>query len=123
AERALAAVSEERVVALLRRLVDVSSPTGTERACAETLAEYLGGVGVQADIQRFGVSRGNVLARVPGRGDGVNLMFCGHLDTSGPPAAPAPRRSPPRLRARPLPPISHIRLWRTASSSGSARST
>jgi acetylornithine deacetylase len=83
AERALAAVSEERVVALLRRLVDVSSPTGNERACAETLAEYLGGVGVQADVQRFGASRGNVLARVPGRGDGVNLMFCGHLDTSG----------------------------------------
>src|SRR5438477_6626754 len=83
AERALAAVSEERVVALLRRLVDVPSPTGNERACAESLAEYLAGVGVRADVQRFGASRANVLARVPGRGDGVNLMCCGHLDTSG----------------------------------------
>jgi acetylornithine deacetylase/succinyl-diaminopimelate desuccinylase-like protein len=83
AERALAAVSEERVLGLLRRLVDVPSPTGDERACAEALAEHLGGVGVPADLQCFGDRRANVLARAPGRGDGVRLMYCGHLDTGG----------------------------------------
>jgi acetylornithine deacetylase len=81
--RALAAVSEARVVALLRRLVDVPSPTGDERACAEALAEYLDSVGVRAAVQPFGASRANVRARLAGQGDGVNLMFCGHLDTSG----------------------------------------
>ena len=54
AERALAAVSEERVLGLLRRLVDVPSPTGDERACAEALAEHLGGVGVPADLSASG---------------------------------------------------------------------
>ncbi|HEY7065530.1 MAG TPA: M20/M25/M40 family metallo-hydrolase [Chloroflexota bacterium] len=83
AERALAAIGEERVVGLLRRLVDTPSPTGDERACAETLADHLRGVGVPADVQPFGGSRANVLARAPGRGDGVRLMYCGHLDTGG----------------------------------------
>jgi acetylornithine deacetylase/succinyl-diaminopimelate desuccinylase-like protein len=82
-EKALAAVSEERVIGLLRRLVDVPSPTGNERACAEALAAHLTAVGVGAEVQDFGASRANVLGRVPGRGDGVSLMFCGHLDTSG----------------------------------------
>ncbi len=81
--RALAAVSEERLVALVRRLIDVPSPTGDERPCAEALAAHLHAEGLAADLQTFGANRGNVLAHVPGRGDGVRLMFCGHLDTSG----------------------------------------
>src|SRR5215212_4608911 len=82
-EEALAAVSEQRVVDLLRRLIDVPSPTGDERACAEALAAHLSAAGVGAEVQPFGASRANMLGRVPGRGDGVALMFCGHLDTSG----------------------------------------
>ena len=96
AERALAAVSEERVVALLRRLVDVPSPTGAERACAEALADHLLSVGLRADLQPFGASRANVVGRLAGQGDGVNLMFCGHLDTGayGDPARDFPLNGP-----------------------------
>ena len=37
AERAVAAVSEERVIGRFGRLVDVPSPPGDERACAEAV--------------------------------------------------------------------------------------
>jgi acetylornithine deacetylase len=83
AERALARIDEERIVRLLCRLIDTPSPTGEELACAEVLAEHLRQVGVTAELQRFYSDRANVIGRVPGRGAGIRLMFCGHLDTSG----------------------------------------
>jgi acetylornithine deacetylase/succinyl-diaminopimelate desuccinylase-like protein len=47
------------------------------------LAKCFESIGVRADVQRFGASRGNVPARMPGAGDYSSLMFGGHLDTSG----------------------------------------
>ena len=84
AQRALAAVSEERVTSLLIRMVETPSPTGSERACAELLAAHLERAGVRVELQSFQAQRANVLASVPTAGeDGVRLMLCGHLDTGG----------------------------------------
>lgn len=82
-QRALDLVNEERVVQLLCRLIDTPSPTGTELACAEMLAQHLEAVGVAAHVQRFQGGRANMVGRVPGKRNGLRLMFCGHLDTSG----------------------------------------
>jgi acetylornithine deacetylase/succinyl-diaminopimelate desuccinylase-like protein len=83
-ERALAAVSEERVASLLVRMVNTPSPTGRERACAELLAAHLEECGVRVELQAFQAQRANVLASLPQAGeDGVRLMLCGHLDTGG----------------------------------------
>ena len=81
--RALEFVNEERVVDLLCRLIDTPSPTGHEVECAETLADFLRSHGVPANVQRFHGSRANVISRLAGKGSGIGLMFCGHLDTTG----------------------------------------
>jgi acetylornithine deacetylase/succinyl-diaminopimelate desuccinylase-like protein len=83
-ERALAAIDAERVSRLLCRLVDTPSPTGSERACAEVLAEHLAQAPVRVELQAFHGTRANVLASLPQAGtDGIRLMLCGHLDTGG----------------------------------------
>jgi acetylornithine deacetylase/succinyl-diaminopimelate desuccinylase-like protein len=79
----LAAISEDRLLELARRLIDVPSPTGDELRCAEVLADYLDGHGIAVELQRFGDRRANVVARL-GRGEsGARPMLCGHLDTTG----------------------------------------
>ena len=94
AEGVLAAVSEERVVGLLRRLVDVPSPTGDERACAEALAEHLGGVGVlelqigKAAVAALDAQHGDVRLVVQLHDLGVELAPVGERDADlGRPAA------------------------------------
>src|SRR5690348_5586711 len=83
-EHALAAIDEARVSRLLCRLVDTPSPTGSERACADVLAEHLTQAPVRVELQAFHGTRANVLASLPRAGtDGVRLMLCGHLDTGG----------------------------------------
>jgi acetylornithine deacetylase len=79
----LARIDESRAVEILRRLINVSSPTGNEARCAEELADILNGAGVPIEVQRFQGTRANVVGTLQGSGDGVSLMLCGHLDTSG----------------------------------------
>src|SRR4051812_33206292 len=66
------------------RLCEVSSPTGEERAIADAVAEELREIGAEVtEDDAAGPARagaGNLLARVPGRGEGW-LMFSAHLDT------------------------------------------
>jgi tripeptide aminopeptidase len=66
------------------RLCEVSSPTGEERAIADAVAAELTELGADVtEDQAAGPARagaGNLLARVPGRGEGW-LMFSAHLDT------------------------------------------
>ncbi len=66
------------------RLCEIPSPTGEERAVADAVLEELGGVGVEVgEDDAAGPARaaaGNLIARIPGRGDGWLSFFC-HLDT------------------------------------------
>ena len=65
-------------------LCEIPSPTGSERAVADALLAELRGLGIEvtedgsAEAARAGA--GNLLARIPGNGDGW-LMLCAHLDT------------------------------------------
>jgi acetylornithine deacetylase/succinyl-diaminopimelate desuccinylase-like protein len=80
--RALAAVSEARLVDLVSRMIATPSPTGDERACAEVVASHMSAHGLVTDVQVFQERRANAIATLPGSGNGVRLMFNGHLDTS-----------------------------------------
>lgn len=66
------------------RLCEIPSVTGDERAVADDVAAELRGIGLEvtedgsAEPARAGA--GNLITRVPGRGDGW-VMFCAHLDT------------------------------------------
>jgi acetylornithine deacetylase len=66
------------VAALLRELVAIESPSGSEAACADHVVELLRSGGV--DVERVGDS---VLARVDlcGAGAGPGLLLNSHLDT------------------------------------------
>jgi tripeptide aminopeptidase len=66
------------------RLCEIASPTGDERAVADDVAGELGRLGVEfsedGSAQAARAGAGNLIARVPGRGEGW-LSFFAHLDT------------------------------------------
>jgi tripeptide aminopeptidase len=75
---------DQRLLDRFVRLCRIPSPTGSERAVADDVLAELRGLGVDvvedgaADPARAGA--GNLIARVPGRGDGW-VAFFAHLDT------------------------------------------
>ena len=74
----------ERLRDRFARLCEIRSPTGSEREIADTVAAELRALGAEvAEDDSAGPARagaGNLLARIPGRGEGW-MMFCAHLDT------------------------------------------
>jgi tripeptide aminopeptidase len=66
------------------RLCEIASPTGKERAVADVVLEELRSLGVEviedSSAEAAQAEAGNLIARVPGRGDGW-LSFFAHLDT------------------------------------------
>src|SRR5690349_16833195 len=66
------------------RLCAIPSPFGSERACAEYVARELGRMGLDVEedgaAAAVGAQCGNLLARLPGRGERT-ILLCAHLDT------------------------------------------
>jgi tripeptide aminopeptidase len=66
------------------RLCAIPSPFGSERAMAEAVARELGAIGLDVEedgaAAEAGAECGNLLARIPGRGERT-IMLCAHLDT------------------------------------------
>ena len=74
---------------LFLELAAIASPPGEERAVADRVAEELRALGldvVEDDCgPAIGSTIGNLLCRLPGRGDGgTPTFFCAHLDTVPP---------------------------------------
>jgi acetylornithine deacetylase/succinyl-diaminopimelate desuccinylase-like protein len=67
---------------LTRDLVDISSPTGHEADVARFLVDYMHGIGLDARLQEISEGRYNALGELRGAGNGLKLLFNGHLDTS-----------------------------------------
>lgn len=70
------------VTDLLSRLiqVDTTNPPGNETAAAELLRDYLEANGLECELYARVPERANLVARIPGRGDGPTLLFLGHTD-------------------------------------------
>ncbi len=66
------------------RLCEIRSPTGEEREVADTLLAELRALGLEVEEDDSAglaeAGAGNILARLPGRGDRW-AMFCAHIDT------------------------------------------
>jgi acetylornithine deacetylase/succinyl-diaminopimelate desuccinylase-like protein len=79
---ATVAVREE-VTDLLQRLIriDTVNPPGNETRAAELLRDYLEGNGVQCELYAKFPERANLVARIPGTGDGPRLALLAHTDT------------------------------------------
>jgi len=79
----MAAVSVRgEVTELLQELirVDTTNPPGNETAAAELLRAYLEDSGAECELYARVPERANLVARVPGRGDGPTLLFLSHTD-------------------------------------------
>ena len=72
----------EEVTELLQELIRVNTtnPPGNETAAAELLRTYLEDSGVMCELYAKVPERANLVARIPGRGDGPKLLFLSHTD-------------------------------------------
>jgi acetylornithine deacetylase/succinyl-diaminopimelate desuccinylase-like protein len=70
------------VTELLQELIriDTTNPPGNETAAAELLRAYLEESGVACELYAKVPERANLVARIPGRGDGPTLLFLSHTD-------------------------------------------
>ena len=68
---------------LLRELIraDTVNPPGNETRAAELLRAYLEDAGVHCELLARVPERANLVARIPGRGDGKRLLLLSHTDT------------------------------------------
>jgi len=73
----------EEATELLQRLIrlDTVNPPGNETLAAELLRDYLAESGVAAELYAKVPERANLVARIPGRGEGSRLLLLSHTDT------------------------------------------
>ena len=85
----------DETTALLRDLlrVDTTNPPGRETAAATLLKDYLEASGVECELVARDPDRANLVARIPGTGDGPSLALLGHTDVV--PADPTGWQHPP----------------------------
>jgi len=72
----------DRMRDTLMEMVNIPSPTGREGALAEYIVGRLRKAGWEAYLQDVTPGRPNAIGILRGRGDGANLLFTGHMDTS-----------------------------------------
>ena len=79
------AAERERLVDLFVRLCEIESPSGDERAIADTVVAELRECGLEPEEDssgsQTGSSAGNVLARIPAPEGAPTVLLCAHLDT------------------------------------------
>src|ERR687887_2030020 len=80
--KAVAYLTSDNVRSLLTDLVDISSPTGKEIGVAQYLVARMRRAGMETDLPLVDANRPNAVGHRRGRGDGLNLLFTGHMDTS-----------------------------------------
>jgi acetylornithine deacetylase/succinyl-diaminopimelate desuccinylase-like protein len=73
----------DEVSGLLRELIrlDTVNPPGNETRAAELLRDYLEENGVACELYAKVPERANLVARIPGSGDGPRLVLLSHTDT------------------------------------------
>ena len=79
------AVLDDELLDLFVRLAGIASPTGAEREVADVVKHALGDLGLDVhedgSAPVTGCGCGNLVARIPGRGEAPPIGLCAHLDT------------------------------------------
>ena len=73
----------DEAVELLQELIRVNTvnPPGNETLAAELLRDYLEPHGLECELYAREPGRDNLVARIPGRGEGPSLLLLSHTDT------------------------------------------
>src|SRR4051794_37133124 len=82
AQQVLAQIDRAELARLACDLVDIPSPTGQECAVADYILDWYARHGLRPVRQEVEVDRPNAVGILKGQGDGLSLMFNGHMDTS-----------------------------------------
>lgn len=75
------AIDPEELRQLVRAMVEVPSPTGEERPLAELIVDQLAAVGARSRVQPLDARQANAIGRLPGSGDGADLLLYAPIDT------------------------------------------
>ncbi|HEY3152049.1 MAG TPA: M20/M25/M40 family metallo-hydrolase [Candidatus Binatia bacterium] len=75
-------INREELAELTKQLVDISSPTGSERAIGEFILAWYARHNLKPVRQELGPDRVNAIGILEGRENGVSLTINGHMDTS-----------------------------------------
>ena len=75
-------IQRDELAELTKALVDVPSPTGSEKAIGEFILDWYSRHGIKPVRQEIDANRINAVGILKGRGEGVSLMINGHMDTS-----------------------------------------
>jgi acetylornithine deacetylase/succinyl-diaminopimelate desuccinylase-like protein len=81
-EKVMSLIDRDAVVKLACDLVDIPSPTGSEKAIADYILARYRSSGLSVLPQVFEDGRSNAIGLLRGRGGGPRLMLNGHMDTS-----------------------------------------
>lgn len=81
-KKALSLVDREALTQIACDLVNIPSPTGNEKACAEYIVGRYRAAGMRVLEQSFEETRSNAIGVIKGKGAGACLMLNGHMDTS-----------------------------------------
>src|SRR5690242_12466101 len=82
ARRIVAEVREDEIVAACCDVINIPSPTGHELEMARHMRGVFQSLELTVTWQEVEDGRANVIGRWEGAGEGLNLMFNGHMDTS-----------------------------------------
>jgi succinyl-diaminopimelate desuccinylase len=73
-------INRDEVVKITCDLVDIPSPTGSEKHCADYIIERYRRAGMKVLPQIFEDGRANAIGIIKGKGTGPTLMLNGHMD-------------------------------------------
>lgn len=76
----LSRITEQEVVDVATQLVNIPSPTGSERRVAEYVCDFYERNDIRAIRQEIGEERMNAVGIIKGTSGGVSLSFNGHMD-------------------------------------------
>jgi len=75
-------INREELAELTKQLVDISSPTGSEKTIGEFILAWHARHNLKPVRQELGPDRVNAIGILEGRANGVSLTINGHMDTS-----------------------------------------
>ncbi len=75
-------IEREELAQLTKDLVDIPSPTGSEKALGDFIIDWFARHGIKTVRQQISPERVNAVGIIEGSANGVSLMINGHMDTS-----------------------------------------